>query len=79
MEALSGASNLTARCFSDLDTIRTDESMVICAARIGQMSIRPRLVAVAFVKAVVCTRLLRNAKIWAGEWVSRWTSERAEL
>lgn len=59
-----------AEMLSDLDTIRTDESTAIRATR--RTDVRPTAVgaAVAFVKAVVCTRSLRNEKYGrAREWV----------
>ena len=47
-----------AEMLSNLDTIRIDESAAIRTAR--RTDVRPTTV--AFVKAAVCTRLLRNEK-----------------
>lgn len=66
---LCGASNLTPRCFPTL-ILSEPMNRLLFVRHVGQMFDQPRSV-VAFVKAVVCTRSLRNEK-YGREWVG-WT------
>lgn len=57
---LCDASNLTPRCFPTL-ILSEPMNRLLFVPHVGQMSVQPRS-AMAFVKAVVCTRSLRNVK-----------------